>query len=233
MCARYTIFHAMKEIIDRFQAIDVQFESSPRYNVAPTQTAPVIRERDGRRNLEGLRWGLVPSWAPDVSVGQKMINARAETLAQKPAFKRSLATRRCIVPADGFYEWTAEGKSRQPVRVELNGATLFGIAGLWERWQPAEGDSLYSFTIITVPANSLMERFHDRMPAILKPQDEAMWLDREMQDTAAASSLLHPYDPAPMRAFKVDKKVNRATCDDPSCIVPLAAEAPTLGSMFE
>jgi len=221
MCARYTIYHSTSDIVDRFDVRDILFEISPRYNIAPQNTAPVISLDDGRATLQGYRWGLVPSWASDPSIGQKMFNARAETIAEKPAFARSLTRRRCIVPADGFYEWIPQDKERQPLHIQFNGAPLFGIAGIWAIWQRQDETPVYSFAIVTVPANSLIAGFHTRMPAILRPQDEAMWLDSDFHDGRAAATLLQPYDPADMRAFKVDKKVNRAGYEDPSCIAPL------------
>jgi putative SOS response-associated peptidase YedK len=223
MCGRYTIYHTTTDIIDRFSVVDRDFDVSPRYNMAPTDNAPVVYEIEGRRKLAGWRWGLVPSWAGDPSIGQRLINARSETLAEKPSFKNSLARRRCIVPADGLYEWTTMGKERHPLHIRLSGGELFGFAGLWDTWRKGDGAPLHSFTIITVPANSLMAAYHARMPAILRPRDEEMWLDSSFNDGMAAVSVLSPFDPECMTAYMVDKRVNRVGWDNPSCILPVAA----------
>lgn len=224
MCARYTLYHSFADLQARFEYPDMLFDASPRYNIAPTDIAAVIVQDHARRRLMGFRWGLVPAWADDIRVGQKMINARAESLTERPAFRTALKTRRCIVPADGFYEWIATGKERQPLHIRLNGGTLFGMAGLWETWSPPGQPAIHSFAVITTAANELMAQFHTRMPAILHPVDEATWLDPACP---TPETLLRPYDPAEMEAYKVDKQVNRVGYDDASCIVPVR-EMPTL-----
>ncbi|HEY3328799.1 MAG TPA: SOS response-associated peptidase [Capsulimonadaceae bacterium] len=223
MCARYTLYHSTSEIVARFEVQSVLFDVAPRYNIAPTDTIPVIIDGTDRR-LDGFRWGLVPFWAKDTSVGNKMLNARAETLIEKPAFKKALEYRRCIIPADGFYEWTGTPKDRQPLHIQFTDAPLFGFAGLYEKWEKPDGELLYSTTIITVPANSMMADFHDRMPAILHPDDEAMWLDHEFRNVDAAVSALRPFEADAMRAYRVDKQVNRAGVEGAECILPLATQ---------
>ncbi|MDR3707644.1 MAG: SOS response-associated peptidase [Capsulimonadaceae bacterium] len=228
MCARFTLYHSLAEVLERFDDPDVLFNVEPCYNIAPANTAAVILVDGNGRHLAGFRWGLTPVWAADESAGQKLINARAETLAEKPAFKNALRSRRCIIPADGFYEWVADGKERQPLYIRLSDASVFGIAGLWETWRRPDGRALHSFTIITIPANELIAAYHTRMPAMLRREDEAAWLDPVLTDPHAAMSLLKPFPSLEMVAFKVDKKVNRVGADDPSYIAPLLEE-PTLG----
>ncbi len=217
MCGRYTLFK-LDQFLKDFPNLDLPFDFQPHYNVAPTQVIPGIINRDPPR-LEFLHWGLVPSWAKDPSVGNKMINARAETLATKPAFKSALQRRRCLIPADGFYEWRKEGRGlKTPMYVHLRSGKPFGFAGLWERWHSPDGSVLASATIITTGPNELMKGIHDRMPAIIHVQDYARWLAAEEQDAASFSDLLRPYPAEEMEAFPVSSRVNKPTYDSPDCI---------------
>jgi len=226
MCGRYTLRHTTKDIVQRFlvtEVIEATFaEMEPdllRYNIAPTQPVAAITE-NSPRVLEMMRWGLVPFWAKDLSIGSRLLNARAETLSEKPAFRAAFARRRCLVPADGFYEWRKQGKMKQPLRIHRKDDDLFAFAGLWEEWTSPDGSPLHSCTIITVAANELMAPIHDRMPAILRPQDEAAWLSRSTP-TDELMSLLNPYPEEDIEAYPVAPIVNSVANDGPNCIEPL------------
>jgi len=227
MCGRFTLHHSADELAARFDAQPTLPDIEPRYNIAPSQPlAAVIQATpDGPRQIEALHWGLIPFWAKDPAIGNRMINARAETLAEKPAFRHALTRRRCLIPADGFYEWRKEGGKSQPFHIRISTGDLFAFAGLWETWKrPDDGQTLRSCTIITVPANPLMAPIHDRMPAILRPHDEARWLDTaHLRDPNDLLDLLGPYEDDVMEAYAVSKLVNAPVNDDPACIEPLPA----------
>lgn len=223
MCGRFTLHHSTEEVAQRFAVQKVLFEIPPRYNIAPTQPVATVRE-NGSRTLEAVRWGLVPFWAKDPQIGIRLMNARAETLAEKPAFRYALARRRCLIPADGFYEWRPQGKGRQPIHVRRRDAGLFAFAGLWEEWKPPDGPPLRTGVIITVPPNDLMAPIHHRMPAILTREQEALWLDASIKNVAEILSLLRPYPAEEMEAYPVSKRVNAPTVDDLLCIEPLSPE---------
>lgn len=172
------------------------------------------------RKLQTMYWGLVPYWAESKSVGSKMINARSETLEEKSAYKRLIGRKRCIIAADGFYEWINEGKAKKPLHFELIGKPLFGLAGLWDTWRQPDGSFLRSCTVITVPANTLMAPIHDRMPAILDPADYEVWLDVTQPDPSKALAALKPFDERRMRAYPVAPIVNKPGVENPACIVP-------------
>ena len=220
MCGRYTNTGEIRDIRIQFN-LDEIFSLFPRYNIAPGQNAPVIVNADGVRKLAMMRWGLVPSWAKDPSIGNRMINARAETVAQKPAFKRLLGKRRCLVLADGFYEWRREGKRKFPMRIVLKDTRPFAFAGLWDAWKRAEGDELHSFTIITTEANELLRPIHDRMPVILDGESGAKWLDPELTEPRLLTVLLLPLASELMEAYEVSTMVNSPANDRPECISPL------------
>lgn len=218
MCGRFTRFHKPEEIAERFDVETIEEAATLRYNIAPSQIVPVIR-RVEKREMIACKWGLVPFWAKDPKIGYKMINAKGETLAQKPAFKNALARRRCLIPADGFYEWLKlEKGQKQPVYIRLRDHKLFAFAGLYEDWKSPEGEKLRTFTIITVEPNELLSKIHNRMPAILKPDEEAVWLDPQttVNDTA---NLLRPYPADEMESYQVSPAVNSPSVDDPSCII--------------
>jgi len=221
MCGRYTETKAEALLKARF-GFGNDLPVEPRYNVAPTQDAPVVVEsrETKRRELRLMRWGLVPYWAKDVAAGVKAINARSETLEGKRTFEPSFRKRRCLVLADGFYEWRKQGGKRQPIRFVLKGAEPFAFAGLWDRWKAPNGQPLESFTIVTGPPNELVAPVHDRMPVILLPQHEALWLDREVTDLAVLKPLLVPYPAGAMEAHEVSSLVNNARVDEPACIEP-------------
>jgi putative SOS response-associated peptidase YedK len=221
MCGRYTLATDLKKVADRFGAPmpgDEWATSVPlRYNIAPTQSVIVVGD-DGKRYMKQMRWGLIPSWAKDPSVGNRMINARAETLAEKPAFRAALKKRRCLIPADGFFEWQKLGKVKQPVRIVLKSREPFGFAGLWEHWTSPEGEEVLSCTIITTEANDLLKSVHDRMPVILTPEAEAVWLDPKIQDPERLLLLPRQYPSDEMEFYPVSGDVNSPGVDKPSNI---------------
>ena len=222
MCGRYTFAPDLSILGELFPDLALPAELAPRYNIAPTQEVPAVRN-DGRRRLEQLHWGLVPSWAKDRAIGNRLINARAETLAEKPSFRAAFKRRRCLILADGFYEWQKiPGERRkQPVHVRLKSGQPFAFAGLWESWRPSDDEGLLSCTIITTAPNSLLEPIHDRMPVILRPADYERWLQEGEQPAAGLAELLQPYEPAEMQAYPVSTLVNSPRNDTPDCIKPL------------
>lgn len=220
MCGRYTITITMEELMMRYFAElpAVPFHL-PRYNVAPTQQVPTV-VNDGQRNRLGLlKWGLIPPWAEDEKIGARMINARAETLEERPAFRDAYRRKRCLIPADGFYEWKkGPGGGKRPYRIVLRSGGLFSMAALYETWTAPDGSKVSSFAIVTTQPNRLMADIHDRMPVILQPEDEALWLDRQVQDPARLRDLLVPYPAEEMEAYEVDKRVGSPANDDPACL---------------
>lgn len=229
MCGRFTLI-AWDEIEGRFvpagSGMDIIRErfadtGAERYNIAPTQDVITITS-DGEANAaQFMRWGLVPSWAKDISIGNRMINARAETLAERPSFRVAFRRRRCLVVADSFYEWKRDGRSRTPMRISLESGELFAFAGLWESWKSPEGRRIQSCAIVTTEANDFLAPIHDRMPVILPPDAEQMWLAPDVQDTDALSELLAPYPSDLMSAYEVSSVVNSAANDVPECIAPV------------
>jgi putative SOS response-associated peptidase YedK len=220
MCGRYTLHNTPDEITERFAVSKLRFDVSPRYNIAPSQTVPAITQ-ESDRCLDGYQWGLIPFWSKDPEIGARLINARAETLADKPAFKYAFARRRCLIPANGFYEWKQAGGARQPVHIRLRQGKLFAFAGLWEQWRPEAGPPVRSCTIITVEPNSLLAPIHSRMPAILHPDTETLWLDISVNQPQTLLKLLQPYPSNEMECFAVSRRVNSSAFDDPSCLHPI------------
>jgi len=220
MCGRYLITTPVEGINALFGTTAV-VNLPARYNLAPTQEAPVVRRRgDGSRELVMLRWGLVPSWADDPAVGSRMINARGESVAEKPAFRGAFRARRCLVAANGFYEWRSEGRRKQPYLVRLRGGGLFAIAGLWESWRPkgSTGEVLETYTIVTTDASPKIRDIHPRMPVMLEPEQCGTWLDGSAED---AAGLIRPFPDELLEAFAVDPRVNSVANDDPDCAKPL------------
>lgn len=208
MCGRFTITLPLDELIVRYLIFENRLANfAPNYNVAPMQFIPaVISGKEGNR-LGELRWGLVPSWAKEEKIGGSMINARAESLSEKPAFRKLLTSRRCLIPADGFYEWQQRDGGKQPYRIVMKDGNLFSFAGLYDIWIDPQGNKLATCTIITTEPNSLMAEIHTRMPAILRPEHEAEWLARDHVDAPSLLKLLQPYDAAKMRAYPVSSAV--------------------------
>ena len=199
-----------------------------RYNIAPSQNVGVVRLRPEdppvRRELVLLRWGLVPPWADDPSIGNRMINARAESAAQKPAFRKAFARRRCLVVADGFYEWQGKGRNKRPYLIRMRDDRPFGFGGLWESWEGADHSHIESCTILTTEANSLVRRLHDRMPLVVAPEDYARWLDPLRETAAELAELLRPFPSEPWEAFAVSTRVNSPANEGPACIAPWEEE---------
>ncbi|WP_068787002.1 SOS response-associated peptidase [Paenibacillus phocaensis] len=208
MCGRFTITLPLDELIIRYLILENRLAKfAPNYNVAPMQFIPaVISGMQGNR-LGELRWGLVPSWAKEDKIGGSMINARAESLTEKPAFRKLLTSRRCLIPADGFYEWQQRASGKQPYRIVMKDGGLFSFAGLYDIWSDPQGNKLATCTIITTEPNSLMAEIHTRMPAILRPEHEAEWLARNNADSPSLLQLLQPFESAKMRAYPVSPAV--------------------------
>ncbi|MCR8641805.1 SOS response-associated peptidase [Paenibacillus sp. N1-5-1-14] len=223
MCGRYTITVTEEELMLRFSIYgDRRIQYEPRYNIAPGQLLPAIIN-DGQHNRLGpLKWGLVPNWAKDEKVGFQMINARAETLLDKPAFRVPLLRKRCMIPADGFYDWQqlGRGKEKQPMRIVMKSRSLFAMAGLYDMWVAEDGRKVSSCTIITTSSNPVVAPIHDRMPVILQPEHEQLWLDRDMHDVAALQKVLVPFPAADMQAYPVSPQVGKVANDNPSLIEP-------------
>jgi putative SOS response-associated peptidase YedK len=221
MCGRFTLSTSprkLKELLPLFEVPELQ----PRYNIAPTQAVAAARVTPERREVVLLRWGLIPSWADDPKIGNKLINARAETAAQKPSFRSAFRKRRCLVLADGFYEWKKTDGKKQPYHIRLHTGDPFAIAGLWEHWEQ-DGNVIESCTVLTTDANDLMRDLHDRMPVILQPDDFERWLDPGNQTGQGLQELLRPYPPGLLEAQPVDPRVNNPRNEDAGCIRPLAS----------
>ena len=233
MCGRYTQRRSWSELVRLYRITDSPERPNlpPRYNIAPTEDVPAVRIRpsDEERELVLLRWGLVPSWAKDIDIGARMINARAETVAEKPSFRNALKRRRCLVVTDGFYEWQKQPQGpKQPYWIALKGEEPFAFAGLWERWDRApDGNALETCTIITTGANELLRPVHDRMPVILPPDAYEVWLDVESYHGREVADLLRPYPSEALMARPVSRRVNNVANDDPDCIEPVGTEGAT------
>ncbi|REE88615.1 putative SOS response-associated peptidase YedK [Paenibacillus taihuensis] len=224
MCGRYTITITMEELMLRYfiSQTNAPFHK-PKYNVAPGQMIMAIIN-DGEQNRLGeLKWGLVPSWSESPKVGPKMLNARAETAWEKPAFRELIRRKRCIIPADGFYDWRQDPDGKQPMRIVRQDRKVFSMAGLYDTWVSQEGIKLSTCTILTTSPNELMEPIHDRMPVILHEEDEHLWLNRRIQSRAELDQLLIPFPSELMDAYPVAKTVGSVSYDDPSCIEPLSS----------
>lgn len=236
MCGRFTLRTPLARVAELFDAVaigDWAKRQPPRFNIAPSQVVAAIRSCDDRhgRELVPLAWGLVPYWCDDAAIGNKMINARAETLASKPAFRDAFRKRRCLVMADGFYEWQKREGGKQPFFIRLKRDEPFAFAGLWARNDKLDVP-IESCTIVTTDANALLRPLHNRMPVILNHQACQQWLDPEVNDTAALEALLRPFPSDEMTAFPVSTLVNSPRNESPDCIEPAAA-APRQGSLFD
>ena len=220
MCGRFTLAIDIEDLLDEFPFEMGEFVYKPRYNVAPTQQV-LTYGAQGVNTVEYMRWGLVPFWAKDLSIGYKMINARAETVATSNAFKTPLKMRRCLILADGFYEWKKNGASKTPMRIVLRSQQPFGFAGLWDKWTNRETQEVVrSCTIITTEPNELMESIHNRIPVILPSEAHAAWLDMGIDDPMKLTPLLQPFPADEMEAYAVSSLVNSVKNEDPACIAP-------------
>ncbi len=222
MCGRFTNHSDQAQMQLEFNLDQVQAEVQPSYNIAPTQEILTVVQHDGQTVLEGMRWGLIPQWAQDPNIGTRMINARAESVAEKPSFKRPLKSQRCLIVADGFYEWRKEGAQKIPMFIRLKSQLPFGFAGVYDRWQSEEGQWITSCAILTTTANELMQPIHQRMPVILPKKAYKEWLDPANQDLPGLVSLLQPYAADKMVAYQVSSLVNSPRNNSPECIRPVA-----------
>jgi putative SOS response-associated peptidase YedK len=219
MCGRYSLIVDASVLAGVFE-IDPPKILRPRFNIAPTQTIPIVRAgREQPREWAEVRWGLVPSWAKDPKIGARMINARGETVAEKPSFRSAVKTRRCLIPADGFYEWVKTDGGKQPHYIHFTDGRAFAFAGLWERWHKGGDEPLDTCTIITTTPNDIVAGLHDRMPVILPPEVFAEWLEPQPLAPECLQDLLVPYPPDGMETYPVSTHVNKPANDDPECVV--------------
>lgn len=228
MCGRYTLKTIPEVLQEQFQLAEAPAIKS-RYNIAPSQLVACVRMKPETRKREGvvLRWGLVPSWAKDPAAGMKMINARVETVAEKPAFRKPFRRQRCLVLADGFYEWQRLGRIKQPYYIRMTDERPFAFAGLWDHWVGKDGVAIESCALLTTDANEVMTPIHNRMPVILQQNDYDQWLDPEIQNTDLLKTLLKSYPSEEMEAIPIGMKVNNPHNDDIGCIE--AVEIPRIG----
>jgi len=219
MCGRYRLSRRKQIIEEHFETADWQDEWSPRYNIASTQAVPVIRQhpKEPVRQVSLMKWGLVPHWSKDPSIAASTINAKSETAATKPAFRDPLKFRRCLIPADGFYEWKKTGAAKQPFCFEVNDGELFAFAGLWDGWKDRNGNWVKTCSILTTIPNAVTSAVHDRMPVILARESYDLWLDPGMINVLVISELLKPYDARLMRCYAVSSRVNHVSNDDEQC----------------
>lgn len=223
MCGRYSLTTESSALQELFPFISIPPGIQPRFNIAPSQPIAVI-PNDGKQHLDYFKWGLVPSWAKDPELGNRLINARAETLAEKPSFRNAFRYHRCLVLADGFYEWAKTNGGKTPMYIRLASQKPFAFAGLWDIWHAPDGSELYSCAIITTQPNQLMEKIHNRMPVILHPENIDTWLSPEPGNLTLLSTFLTPYPADLMTAHPVSRAVNNPAFDSPECIQPILIE---------
>lgn len=221
MCGRYTITVTLEELMEMFDAEDATGHTLllPRFNIAPTQMGPAIISHEGRNRLGQLRWGLIPAWAKDEKIGFQTINAKAESVQDKPAFRMSFQKKRCLIPADGYYEWAKDGSTKQPFRIVVRDRPIFAFAGLYDTWVSPDGKKISTYTIITTAANTLTEKLHPRMPVILPKEHQNAWLDSSASPDTLAR-LLVPYDPSRMALYPVPPAVGNVRNEGPELIRP-------------
>src|SRR5246127_4376034 len=224
MCGRYRLSQR-KQLVEEYFDASGEEDWNPRYNIAPTQPVAVVRQPENSdRELSLLRWGLIPAWASDPGIGFKKINARSETVTTTASFSQPVRSQRCLIPANGFYEWERTGKTKQPYCFEVGEGSIFAFAGLWDRWIDPQGRAVETCTILTTTPNTLLSDIHDRMPVILNPGDYDVWLTSG--STEAVLKLLRPYA-GPMRRFPVSTRVNHVQNDDADCAMPVEPQAPS------
>jgi len=229
MCGRYTLTADANTIQLTFNLDAVSNNLQPRYNIAPSQPVPIITNQNPSE-LTFVKWGLVPSWAKDASIGYKMINARSETASEKPSFRSAFKRRRCLIPVDGFFEWSKQGKKKVPMYIHLEDNELFAFAGLWETWQSPDGSELQTCTILTTEPNDLIKPLHHRMAVILDKSDYDLWLTPDDVPADVLQPLMKPFPQDRMRVYEVSTLVNSPKNDDPSIIEPF--ESPRQQSLF-
>ena len=222
MCGRFTLFEADKILSKEFGVSSVP-PLSPRYNIAPSQPVTAVRATPtaSGREIAFLRWGLIPSWSKDPTIGNRLINARAETASDKPSFRKAFRQHRCLIPTNGFYEWQRQERGKQPYFVRMRNERLFAFAGLWDRWESPGKDVIETCTILTTAANAVLAPIHDRMPVIVPSGEYDRWLDTTLTDPDLLAPLLVPFSPEEMLAFPVSPRVNTPASDDVGCIAPL------------
>lgn len=221
MCGRFSLSAEPAELIKRFGIQTFTFDFLPSYNIAPGQNIPAILSDQGERRMGQLHWGLIPSWAKDESIGYKMINAKAETIQEKPSFRTLFVRKRCLIPVDGFYEWKKTPDGKQPMRIVMKNREPFGLAGLFDTWFKPNGQKVHSCTIITTEPNKIMEDIHERMPVIIGKEHEELWLNRDFSDTLVLQSLLQPYDEQQMEAYPVSSIVGNVRNNHSECIADI------------
>lgn len=222
MCGRFTQSSSRPKLSKEFKVpLAYTPKAKPAYNIAPSQPVLILREDNGTRKFEYVNWGLIPSWAKDPAIGNRMINARVETLDQKPSFRGPLRHHRCLVVADGFYEWKREGSYRQPYYIRLKSGDPFGFAGLWSHWTSSDGSEILSCTVITMEAGDLLQSIHHRMPVILRKKNRDLWINASNQNNREALSFLEPIEDKELEAYPVSTQVNSPANDSSECVKPL------------
>ncbi len=220
MCGRYTLRTPVDPLAEQFDLDEYPSSLTTSYNIAPTQEVATVVEEDDKRKLEMFHWGLIPSWAKDPQIGNRMINARAETVHEKPSFRSAFKARRCLILADGFYEWQKADNGKQPFYIHMKDGSPFAFAGLWETWK--NGEELRSCAIITTDANDLMNEIHHRMPVVLHPENYGVWLDPDFDETDPLKDLLKPFPSEETEAYMVSRRVNKPSNNEPSVVEPAA-----------
>lgn len=225
MCGRFSLATTADDLAEFF-GMDVFPEFDPHFNLSPSQPICALRqqEKEAKREALWMRWGLIPSWAKDPGIGNRMINARSETVAEKPAFRAAFKKRRCLVPADGFYEWKSEGRKKQPYFIRSRKDSIMAFAGLWELWSAPDGSEVTSCAILTTQANELMAPIHHRMPVILSPKDFNTWLDTEATKPDSLKKLMMPFSAKKLEAYPVSRFVSNPSNDSPQCIEKIELE---------
>jgi len=223
MCGRYRLSRRKQVVEEYFESVSEEEDWSPRYNIAPTQPVATIRQKGNSRILSTMRWGLVPSWATDIKIGNQLINGRSESVLEKPALRDSFRSRRCLIPADGFYEWKKSGKARHPFHFGMKDGSLFAFAGVWDRWKSPAGQVLESCSILTTAPNQLLDGVHDRMPVILPQRHYQLWLAAPATESGRLADLLVPFDASFMHSYPVSPLVNKPENDMPECALEVPA----------
>lgn len=221
MCGRFSLYADLKKIVERFAVDEVTFDESiyeANYNIAPSQQVLAIVSDGTKTRLGFLRWGLIPPWAKDAKIGFKMINARAETAAEKPSFRNAFRKKRCLIPADSFYEWRRTDDSKIPMLIRMKNEEPLAFAGLWESWTSPDGETVHSCSILTTKPNELMASIHDRMPVVILKENEKKWLDPNIQDEKVLTEMLQPLDAGLMEAYEVSSAVNSPKNNGPDLI---------------